>query len=292
MGLGKLGNNIDLTLEQLFYIITTWVACGGIWFECFMGKKKAKEKKVEMAVAGVHRRFGPRALVKGRLPTIVDAASPIPCISTGFPQLDQALVIGGLPKGKITELAGLPTSGKTTLALKFLAQAQDGKGQVGYIDQARYFDPDYAHRCGLDLSRLIVGTPYNLQEALAMTETLAQRSNLAALLFDIQGIFWTDPDAVRHLTALLNRVTAPLAHSGMVFLFLSDISTDDTPVLSALAHYASVRLRVVRERWLRRYSDIRGYEARVEVLKNRLGPAGRLVTLKIHFNGTVSGEDL
>jgi len=257
-----------------------------------MGKKKAKEKKVEMAVAGVHQRFGPRALVRGRLPTIVDAASSIPCISTGFPQLDQALVIGGLPKGKIAELAGLPTSGKTTLALKFLAQAQDGKSQVGYIDQARYFDPDYAHRCGLDLSRLVVGTPYDLQEALAMTETLAQRSNLAALLFDIQGLFWTDSDAVRHLTALLNRLAAPLAHSGMVLLFLSDVSTDDTPVLSALAHYASVRLRVVRERWLRRYSDIRGYEARVEVLKNRFGPVSRLVTLKIHFNGTVSGEDL
>jgi RecA/RadA recombinase len=75
-------------------------------------------------------------------------------------------------------------------------------------------------------------------------------------------------------------------------LFLSDISTDDTPILPALAHYASVRLRVVRERWLRLYSDIRGYEARVEVLKNRFGPAGRLVTLKIRFNGTVSGEDL
>jgi recombination protein RecA len=257
-----------------------------------MGKKKAKEKKVEMVVAGVQRRFGPRSLVKGRLPAAANAGSSIPHISTGFPQLDQALVIGGLPKGKIAELVGLPTSGKTTLALKFLVQAQTDKNQVGYIDQARYFDPDYAYRCGLDLSRLVVGTPYDLQEALAMTETLVQRSNLAALLFDVQGTFWTDADAVRHLTALLNRMTAPLARSGMTLLFLSDIATDDTPILPALAHYASVRLRVIRERWLRLYSDIRGYEARVEVLKNRFGPSGRLVTLKIRFNGTVSGEDL
>ena len=95
-----------------------------------MGKKRAKRQKLEMAVAHIHRRFGHRSLVKGRLPTAASAASPVPHIPTGFPRLDRALGIGGLPKGRVSELVGLPTSGKTTLALKFLVQAQDDGGQV------------------------------------------------------------------------------------------------------------------------------------------------------------------
>jgi recombination protein RecA len=280
-----------------------------------MGKKKARKQKLEMAVAHIHRRFGPRSLVRGQLPTAASAPSPalskakgrVPHIPTGFPALDQALGIGGLPQGRVSELLGLPTSGKTTLALKFLAQAQVGGGQVGYVDQARYLDPDYAHRCGLDLSRLLVGTPYDLQEALAMTEALARGGGLAALVFDALDVFWSDAGAARFLIGTLNRLTAPLARSGTALLFLHAASqrdapqspverqaaaSEDSPALSALAHTASVRLQLTRERWLRRHGDIRGYEARVEVLKNRLGPAGRAVTLAIEFNGTVRGNGL
>jgi recombination protein RecA len=257
-----------------------------------MAKKRAKKQKLEMVVAQIHHRFGPRSLVKGRLPTADSAASSVPCIPTGFPQLDRALGIGGLPKGRVSELVGLATSGKTTLALKFLLQAQTSGGQGGYIDQARYFDPDYAHRCGLDLSSLLVGSPYDLGEALAMIEALVQSGSLAVLVFDALEIFWTDPEAVRRLTALLDRLSAPLARSGTALLFLQAASVDGSPVVSALAHYASVRLRVVRERWLPHHGDVGGYEARVEVLKNRFGPVGRSATLKIEFNGTVHGDGL
>jgi recombination protein RecA len=264
----------------------------GAGLERFMGRKRAKKQKLEMAVSHIHRRFGPRSLIKGQLPTSASVASTTPHISTGFPQLDHALGIGGLPKGRVSELAGLPTSGKTTLALKFLVQAQSDGSQVGYIDQARYFDPDYAYRCGLDLSRLLVGTPYDLQEALAMTEALARNGGLSALIFDVLDIFWTDSEAVRHLTALLDRSAVPLARSDTALLFLHASSADGCSAISALAHYASVRLQVIRERWLRGHGDIQGYEARVDVLKNRFGPAGRSVTLKIQFNGTVRGNGL
>jgi recombination protein RecA len=264
-----------------------------------MGKKRAKRQKLEAAVTLIHRRFGPRSLVKGRVPT-ADAATPcarVPHIPTGFPILDQALGIGGLPKGKISELLGLATSGKTTLALKFLTQAQAGDDRaaacgVGYVDQARYFDPDYAHRCGVDLSRLLVGSPYDVHEALAMTEALIKDGGLAALIFDALDLFWTDPEAARLLVATLDRLTAPLAHSGTALLFLRAEVSSRSPALSALAHYASVRLQLTRERWLRRHGDIQGYEARVEVLKNKLGPAGRAVKLTIEFNGTVRGNGL
>jgi recombination protein RecA len=257
-----------------------------------MGKKRAKKQKLEMAVAHIQHRFGHRSLIKGRLPTVASAVSPVPHISTGFPQLDRALNIGGLPKGKMSELVGLPTSGKTTLVLKFLAQAQANGGQVAYIDQARFFDPDYAHRCGLDLSHFLIGSPYDWQEALALTEALAQSGSLSALVFDTLDVFWADPKAVQHLTALLDRLIASLAHSGMVLLFLHAASVDGSSAIPALAHQASVRLQIIREQWLRHHGDIRGYEARVEVLKNRFGPVDRSVTLQIQFNGTVQGNGL
>lgn len=253
-----------------------------------MASRGRKKRRLDAAVSAIQRRWGPKALRRGRAAT----TSQVPHIPTGFPALDRALGIGGLPKSKVSELLGLATSGKTTLALKFLAQAQAAGGQVAYIDQARSFDPDYAHRCGLDLSRLLVGSPLDLQEALAMTESLVRNGGLSALVFDALDIFWTDPGAARYLTAVLNRLTAPLARSSTVLLFLHASSPLESPALSAMAHYATVRLQITRERWLRRHGDIQGYKARVEVLKNRLGPAGRTVSVAIEFNGTVRGNGL
>jgi recombination protein RecA len=259
-------------------------------------KRRNRQRQLDMAVATIRHRYGPRALIKGKPPSAVgrtaSGTGDVPHIPTGFPSLDRALGIGGLPKGKVCELLGPATSGKTTLALKFLAQAQAGGGQVAYVDQALYFDPDYAHRCGLDLSRLLVGTSHDLHEALAMTEALVRNGGLAALVFDVLDFLWTDPEAASLLASTFNRLPAALARSGTVLLVLHESTTGGSPALSALAHYAAVRLQVVRERWLERHGDIRGYKARVEVLKNRLGPAGRTVTLNIEFNGTVRGNGL
>jgi recombination protein RecA len=253
-------------------------------------KRRGRQRKLDMAVATLHRRVGPQVLVKGAAGRS-DGRTTVPHIPTGFPALDRALGIGGLPRGKMCEVAGPATSGKTTLAIKFLAQAQAG-GQVAYIDQALYFDPDYAHRCGLDLSRLIVGQPADAEEALAMTEALIRSGYLAALVFDALDFFWTDPAIASRLAATLNRLPAPLARSGTILLILHEAPDSGSPALSALAHSAAVRLRVLREGWLRRQGDIRGYEARVEVLKNRLGPAGRAASIRIEFNGTVRGDGL
>lgn len=257
-----------------------------------MSTKRSKRRRLEAAVARVHRRYGTQSLVRGKPPTAIGTATAIPHISTGFLPLDQALGIGGLPKGRVSELVGPATSGKTTLALKFLAQAQKSGGQVAYVDQARAFDPDYAHRCGLDLSRLLVVAPYDLPEALAMTEALAGSGGLEAVVFDGLDAIWGDAETVSLLAACLDRLAAPLARSGTVLLFLHGLAPGKSPALSALAHHATVRLHIVRERWLRSHGDIRGYEARVEVLKNRLGPAGRTMTIIIEFNGTVRGNGL
>jgi recombination protein RecA len=257
-----------------------------------LGKKGRRKRQLDAAVAAIHRRFGPGALVKGKPARAVDGTSTVPHIPTGFPALDRALGIGGLPRGKLCEMVGPATSGKTTLALKFLAQAQAGKRQVGYIDQALYFDPDYAYRCKVDLSRLVVGTVHDLREALAATEALARNGGLSALVFDALDFLWTDAEATATMAATLNRLPPALARSGMALLVLHESAGGSSPALSALAHHAAIRLQVVREKWLQEQDDIRGYEARVEVLKNRLGPAGRSVSLSIEFNGTVQGNGL
>jgi recombination protein RecA len=244
-----------------------------------------KKKRLEMTVASIQQRWGWQALRKLDRSS---AAASVPHISTGFSNLDEALSIGGLAKGRISELLGPATSGKTTLALKFLVQAQANGGVVGYVDHARFFDPDYAHRCGLDLSRLLIVSPYDLQEALAMTEALAESGGISALVFDALDALWSNAQAAPLISASLDRLVALLSRSGMAILFLHT----KPQVLPALAHHATVRLRVVRERWLRSHRDVRGYEARVEVQKNKLGRAGRAVTIAIRFNGTVRGDGL
>lgn len=255
--------------------------------------KRQRQRQLEMTVAAIQRRYGPWALVRGG-PQAAEPAA-IPHIPTGFPALDRALTIGGLPKGQVCELVGPATSGKTTLALKFLVQAQADGGEVGYVDQALYFDPDYAYRCGLDLSRLVVGRPQDGRETLVMVESLVRSGTLAALVLDAFDFTWTDPQAALGWMATFSRLPAALAHSGTVLLVLHELpfsSRMQSEVGLTVAHGAAVRLQVVRERWLRRGGDIRGYQARVEVLKNRFGPAGRTVSLAIEFNGTVQGNGL
>jgi recombination protein RecA len=257
-----------------------------------VGKKRSREAKLEMTVTAIHRRFGPNALLRGRPQSVDNAKHSVPHIPTGFSSLDTLLGIGGLPKGKIVELVGQGTSGKTTLALKFLAQAQQDDRSVGYIDQARYFDPDYAYRCGLDLSRLIVGTPYDVIEALAMVEALVKDGGLAALVLDTVDFLWSDLSSAQHLNASLGRLIVPLARSGTILIFLHDPLAGEMQGLDILRHYASLRLEMVREDWHRHHGDVRGYKARIKILKSRFGPTGGTTAIEIKFNGTVHGSGL
>jgi recombination protein RecA len=252
-----------------------------------------KRRQLEMTVAAIRRRWGQEALRKLEArPATVE----IPCIPTGFAALDQALGIGGLPKGKIVELAGPATSGKTTLALKFLAQAQVD-GQVGVVDCLRVFDPDYAYRCGLDLARLLIVAPYGFEEALSMTEAIVRSGSLSAIVFDGLDISGSELYSEPLFAACLARLVAPLAQSDTVLLFLNaavrrGILSATAGQKTGLAYHATVRLSIEREQWIRAQGDVRGYHARVEILKNRLGPSQRAVTISIRFNGTVRGDDL
>jgi recombination protein RecA len=258
-----------------------------------VSKKRSRQTtKLDMTVSALNHRFGARSLTRGIIPQAGETGTGYPHISTGFSSLDDLLSIGGLPRGKITELVGMATSGKTTLALKFLAQAQQMGQQVGYIDQSRYFDPDYAHRCGIDLARLVIGSPYDVTETLTMVEALANKGGLAALVLDTVDFLWSDTGVMRQLNATLSRISAPLARSGTAFVFLHDPLLGEASALSVLKHYASIRLQVSHETWQHSHGDIRGYRARIVVLKSRFGPTGRETTIDIKFNGTVQGDGL
>ena len=255
--------------------------------------RSEKRRQLEMTVTAIQRRWGQEALRKLETrPATVE----VPCISSSFPALDQALGIGGLPKGRIIELAGPATSGKTTLALKFLAQAQVD-GQVGVVDCLRVFDPDYAYRCGLDLARLLIVAPYGFEEALALTEAIVRSGSLSAIVFDSLNISGSELYSEPLFAACLARMVAPLAQTGTVLLFLNTMDRRGTLSATAgqstgLAYHATMRLSIEREQWIRNQGDVRGYHARVEILKNRLGPSQRAVTISIRFNGTVHGDGL
>ena len=252
-----------------------------------------KKTTLEMTVAAVQLRWGPRALRRlGK-----DAARPeVPHIPTGFTSLDNALGIGGIPRGRITEILGVPTSGMTTLALKILANAQSVGDTAVYVDLAHTFDPDYAGRCGVNVKRLLLARPHDSRQALDIVYTLVTRGGVGVLLFDaVTDLFMVARGAWRPIN-VLQRLVATLAQSPTVLLFLTPLLFGDAtsgehyPDGFALPHVAAVRLLLERQQWIRRRQDVRGYRAQVTVLKNRLGASGKRVTIAITFNGTVQGD--
>jgi len=251
---------------------------------------RKRSSKLEHTVALIQRRYGPQALSKGRPYASFGSHDHV---STGFRALDQVLGIGGLPRGRISEWVGRATSGKTTAALLFLAQAQAKGRSVAYIDHGRNFDADYAHRCGLDLSRLLVASPYGIEETLATTESLVHSNNLSALVLDsTDDMLWANAYVAHDVAQWLSRLSLGLARTRTVLLVLRDAPDARSPALSALAHYACIRLRMSRDEWIHVGRDIRGYKARVEIAKNKLAPAGRAATIEIRFNGVVRGDGL
>jgi recombination protein RecA len=260
-----------------------------------------RQRKLDIVVAGLQLQYGPQAVRRfaGR------HAGPTPYIATSFLELDAALGIGGLPCGRISEIIGPATSGKVTLAAKVLAAAQRNRDAlVAWLDLSRTCDPDYLHRCGLDLDRLLIVHPAEGADALAITLHLVESNTLAALVFDgladllaeaPLGSARTGPaqnkqSPVEQATGLLERLATVVAGTQTAVLFL----TEPHAQLRTLAHVAAVRLAIRRERWITRgsHGDVRGYEGTVEILKHKLGRAGAIVPIRITFNGTVRGDGL
>jgi len=250
----------------------------------------SRQRKLDAVVARLQLQYGPRAIRKAA------AALPAPVthISTTFPDLDAALGIGGLPCGRITEVIGPATSGKVTLAAKVLAAAhQEREALVAWLDLSNSCDPDFLYRCGLDLDRLLIVRPRDAADALAIALHLVESKALAALVFESMPAFgsrlanFASVDQAL-VSGTLERLAAAVTLTETVIIFLTEPRTQSR----TLAHGATVRLAIRRERWITRGPDVRGYEGHVEIVKHKLGRAGAVTPIRITFNGTVCGEGL
>jgi len=256
-----------------------------------------KTRKLNETIIELQNRFGTQIVTRRSQTKYTSAAH----ISTTFSALDSALTIGGLPCGRISEIIAVPTSGMATIALKIMAQAQVGGGTAVYIDPGHIFDPAYGSYLGVELDRMILVRPYDLDQALAILRDFILGGNISILIFDVPHPFLCQSNYVQALGKTLERIIAPLGQSSCILLFLSSLPaippaqhvTDGTqaagenlplasyPTDGALPHFASVRLFIRRECWIYKDRDIRGYQAIVKVLKNKLGPAGQEITIEL-----------
>jgi recombination protein RecA len=258
---------------------------------------EANDKKIrlESTINAIQARYGHLAL--RRLKPLKQTAPHIP---TGFPLLDEALGIGGLPRGHITELVSIPSSGATTIALHAVAKAQV-QGLAVYLDVGQTFDPPTAVQLGVDLERLVMVEPNSWPEACAIMGDFIWQGESGIFVFDTPAhLLWETANA-HTLAKALDRLIAPLGKTTCALLFIisqiprfqrpiSTMSEAPPPVSrqtvhAALAQYAAVRLLVYRARWLYGRHDIRGYEAKVYIAKNKLAAGIAAVNLTITLAG-------
>jgi recombination protein RecA len=246
-----------------------------------------KKRLLEETVAALQARWGVQAVGRWRS----EQKSPIPHIPTTFPALDEALLIGGLPRGRISEIIGVPTSGMATIALQIIASAQKQGRTAIYIDPDHTFDPAYAVQWGLELSRMVLVRPYNVEQALAIMRDFILSGGISILVFDAPFSLLSQPKLAQALATTLDRIIAPLGKSNCVLLFLSPLPAGKNSSLAAypaglaLPHFAAVRLFIQRESWIYKDRDISGYQAQVLVLKNKLGPAGKRISISLALSG-------
>lgn len=252
-----------------------------------------KTKRLEMTVSTIQQRWGLKALRRMEKPPV---AEPIPHISTGFHSLNRILAIGGIPRGRTTEILGTPTSGMATLALKIISEAQRSGDNAAYIDLSATFDPDYAARCEIDLDRLLLVRTRRPGEALEILLSLIGGRAAGVVVFDSAPYLLSEALPARTVASVMRRLAVVLAGSASAPIFLTPLFFGDAespgnyPAGLDLPHHAAVRLIVEKERWIPRRCDIGGYEARATVLKNTFGISGKSTLFQITFNGVVHGN--
>jgi RecA/RadA recombinase len=249
-----------------------------------------KRKRLDAIALTFQQKWGAPALRRGEQ---LGPPAPVAKIATGFASLDRALVgIYGIPRGHITEFIGAPTSGMATLALRLIAQAQAERDMAAYLDLGATFDPDYAHRCGVSLAKLLLVRPRSGGEGLEMARSLLAGRGVGVLVVDSLAHLLAGPPPA----PAWRQLSRALAQSPAAAIFLTQLSSNKAlfpqhyPGTSPLPHYAALRLLFSKERWLYRGQDIKGYQARIQVIKNRLGQADQVATIRITFNGTVKGD--